>query len=72
MKDRTPDAKLVQLFKRSPMRFREYLLVDGPRGMVLPFKDVMAPVQRQDFTAMDPALAWTAGARRVVDGKLEK
>ena len=71
MKDRTPDAKLVQLFKRSPMRFREYLLVDGPRGMVLPFKDVMAPVQRQDFTAMDPALAWTAGAKRVVEGKLE-
>lgn len=69
MKHRIPDAKQLALFKRSPMKFREFLLVDGARGELTPFKDAMSPLQRKDFEAIDPALAWTAGASRVMEGK---
>lgn len=51
------DAVKYELYRREPSVFRSNLLVDGPDG-IAKFGTFMSPVQRADFTALDPALKY--------------
>lgn len=55
-----PPTKLeLELYRRQPMKFRESILVPV-NNKLTPFKDIMSPVQKQDFEARDEAMLWTA------------
>lgn len=66
-----PSREMIEVFRRNPMKFREYLTVDGVSNARPCFKDVMAPFQRKDFEARDPCLLWLTGVEKKVGGKSE-
>jgi hypothetical protein len=49
-----PDKATLRRFANSPAAFRDALLIQGARGKV-PFRDIIAPFQRERFAALDPA-----------------
>jgi phage terminase large subunit-like protein len=57
----SPEEKL-RAFISDPAAFREDLVIDGARGRAR-FGEVMAPFQRADFAAIDPALVALARGR---------
>lgn len=69
-------AALLELFRREPSIWRNNLLVDGPSG-TCKWGDILCPVQKQDFAALDPALKFTGrikewdGAQWVLSPKPE-
>ena len=54
------DAKTFARYAKDPAAFRDDLLVDAD-GSVKRFGDVQDEWQKQDFTALDPALKRAAG-----------
>lgn len=62
------DKLRMEVFRRSPMTFRESIMVDAGNSLKS-LKEVMAPVQREDFAARDACMLWVARVPEYVKGK---
>lgn len=59
----------MEVFRRSPMAFRENILVDAGNKLQ-PLGKVMSEVQRKDFEARDECMLWTAQIPKRVGSKV--